>query len=61
MAGRLPWPFLALSTLFRTDVRKAGILLGLALAVWLHISLEGAPMTAAFFLFLGFGWVRGIR
>ena len=50
---------LALSTLFRTDVRKAGILLGLALAVWLHISLEGAPMTAAFFLFLGIGWVRG--
>lgn len=50
---------LALSTLFRADVRKAGILLGLALAVWLHISLEGAPMTAAFFLFLGIGWVRG--
>lgn len=50
---------LALSTLFRTDVRKAGIVLGLALAVWLHISLEGAPMTAAFFLFLGIGWVRG--
>ncbi|MVZ98300.1 hypothetical protein EUU23_11405 [Sphingorhabdus sp. IMCC26285] len=50
---------LALSTLFRADVRKAGIVLGLAMAVWLHISLEGAPMTAAFFLFLGFGWVRG--
>ena len=50
---------LALSTLFRTDVRKSGILLGLALAVWLHISLEGAPMTAAFFLYLAFGWVRG--
>ena len=49
---------LALSTLFWNEARKAGIILGLALAVWLHISLEGAPMTAAFFLFLGIGWVR---
>jgi hypothetical protein len=49
---------LALSTIFWPNVRKAGLWLGLALAVWLHISLEGAPMTAAFFLLLGLRWVR---
>lgn len=49
---------LALSTMFWSDVRKAGLMLGIALAVWLHISLEGAPMTAAFFLLLGLRWVR---
>lgn len=49
---------LALTTIFWTDVRKAGLVLGIALAVWLHISLEGAPMTAAFFLLLGLRWVR---
>lgn len=49
---------LALSTMFWPNVRKAGLVLGLALAVWLHISLEGAPMMAAFFLLLGLRWVR---
>jgi hypothetical protein len=49
---------LALSTIFWSEVRKAGLVLGIALAVWLHISLEGAPMTAAFFLLLGLRWVR---
>ena len=49
---------LALSTMFWAEARKAGLVLGLALAVWLHISLEGAPMTAAFFLLLGLRWVR---
>jgi hypothetical protein len=49
---------LALSTIFWSEIRKAGLVLGLALAVWLHISLEGAPMTAAFFLLLGLRWVR---
>lgn len=55
---QLAMAVLALSTLFWADVRKAGGVLGLALAVWLHISLEGAPMTAAFFLLLGLRWVR---
>ncbi len=49
---------LALSTMLWSDVRRAGLMLGIALAVWLHISLEGAPMTAAFFLLLGLRWVR---
>jgi hypothetical protein len=49
---------LALSTIFWVNGRNAGRILGLALAVWLHISLEGAPMTAAFFLFLGVRWIR---
>ena len=47
---------LALWTLFWPTARKAGICMGLALAVWLHISLEGAPMTAAFFALLGWRW-----
>ncbi len=55
---QLAMAVLALSTIFWADVRKAGLVLGLALAVWLHISLEGAPMTAAFFLLLGLRWVR---
>jgi hypothetical protein len=48
---------LSLWTIYWAEARKAGLVLGLALAVWLHISLEGAPMTAAFFLFLGWRWV----
>lgn len=56
---------LALATLFWTDKRKAGLVMGAALSVWLHISLEGAPMTAAFFLILGWRWVvergEGVR
>jgi hypothetical protein len=55
---QLAMAVLALSTIFWSDVRKAGVVLGIALAVWLHISLEGAPMTAAFFLLLGLRWVR---
>lgn len=47
---------LALWTLFWPAARKAGIWMGLALAVWLHISLEGAPLTAAFFGLLGWRW-----
>lgn len=55
---QLAMAVLALSTMFWTKRRKAGTVLGLALAVWLHISLEGAPMTAAFFVLLGLRWVR---
>ena len=48
---------LALASLFHAHARKSGLVLGIALAVWLHISLEGAPMSAAFFLFLGWRWL----
>ena len=48
---------LALASLFHEHARKAGSVLGAALAIWLHISLEGAPMAAAFFLFLGWQWL----
>jgi hypothetical protein len=48
---------LALTTLFWSNVRKAGLVLGAALAAWIHISLEGAPMTAVFFLLLGWRWI----
>lgn len=56
---------LALATLFWVDRRKAGLTMGAAMAVWTHISLEGAPMTAAFFLLLGWRWLiergEGVR
>ena len=55
---QLAMAVLALSTILWPNLRRAGIILGLALAVWSHISLEGAPMTAAFFLLLGLRWVR---
>lgn len=48
---------LSFATLSWTDIRKAGLVLGAALAVWIHISLEGAPMTAAFFFYLGWRWM----
>lgn len=47
---------LALWALFWPAARRAGVCMGLALAVWLHISLEGAPLTAAFFGLLGWRW-----
>jgi hypothetical protein len=47
---------LTLWTLFWPSPRKAGIVMGLAMAVWLHISLEGAPAAAAFFAVLGWRW-----
>lgn len=48
---------LALACVFHNNARKAGLVMGLALSVWLHISLEGAPMSVAFFLFLGAQWL----
>jgi hypothetical protein len=44
-------------SLFWPSPRKAGIAMGLALAIWLHISLEGAPAAAAFFGLLGWRWI----
>lgn len=56
---------LALAALFWTDRRKSGLVMGAAMAIWMHISLEGAPMTAAFFLLLGWRWAiergEGVR
>ncbi len=48
---------LALWTMFWPDKRRGGLVLGLSLAFWLHISLEGAPLTAAFFILLGWRWI----
>jgi hypothetical protein len=50
---------LSLWTLFWPNKKIAGAVLGCALAVWLHISLEGAPLTAGFFIYLGWRWVFG--
>jgi len=44
-------------TLFCEDRRKGGLMLGAALALWLHISIEGAPLTAVFFAYLGLRWI----
>ncbi len=51
---------LSLSTLFWPGNRKPAIVLGAALAVWLHISLEGAPMAVAFFVYLGWRWIADV-
>jgi hypothetical protein len=48
---------LSLWTLYWPNKKTAGIVLGCALATWMHISLEGAPLTAAFFIFLGWRWI----
>ena len=39
----------ALWTMFGADKKRSGVVLGLALATWMHISLEGLPAAAAFF------------
>jgi len=55
----------ALWTLFWPDRRKGGIALGTALALWLSISLEGLPLSAAFIVLLVWRWVfqtgEGVR
>jgi hypothetical protein len=48
---------LGLWTLFWPNKKYGGIVLGLALAAWLQISLEGLPLTAAFFVLLGWRWI----
>lgn len=48
---------IALWTMFWPAKRTGGAVLGTALAIWMHISLEGAPMMVAFFLILGWRWV----
>jgi len=55
----------ALWTLFWPDKRRGGIALGAALALWLSISLEGLPLSAAFVVLLVWRWVfqteEGVR
>ncbi|WP_321325545.1 hypothetical protein [uncultured Parasphingorhabdus sp.] len=55
----------ALWTMFWPDKRKGGIALGAALALWLSISLEGLPISAAFIVLLVWRWVfqteEGVR
>lgn len=56
---------MALWTMFWPDKRKGGIALGVALALWLSISLEGLPISAAFIVLLVWRWVfqteEGVR
>ena len=55
----------ALWTMYWPDKRKGGIALGIALAFWLSISLEGLPLSAAFIVLLVWRWVfltdEGVR
>ncbi len=52
-------------TMFWPDKRKAGQVMGLSLALWLSISLEGLPLSVAFIALLAFRWVvsldEGVR
>jgi hypothetical protein len=50
---------LGLWTLFWPSRKWGGVVLGLALATWLHISMEGVPISGAFFLYLGWRWIVG--
>lgn len=56
---------LALWTMFWPDKRKAGLIMGCALALWLSISLEGLPLSVAFIALLAWRWVisldEGVR
>lgn len=47
----------ALWMMFWPDKRKGGLALGAALALWLSISLEGLPLSAAFVVLLVWRWV----
>ena len=47
----------ALWTMFGADKKRSGVVLGLALATWMHISLEGLPAAAAFFFLLAWRWI----
>lgn len=55
----------ALWMMFWPDKRKGGLALGAALAMWLSISLEGLPLSAAFVVLLVWRWVfqteEGVR
>lgn len=55
----------ALWTMYWPEERKGGIALGAALALWLSISLEGLPLSAAFVVLLVWRWVfqveEGVR
>jgi len=55
----------ALWTMFWPEKRKGGMALGAALALWLSISLEGLPLSAAFVVLLVWRWVfqteEGVR
>ena len=55
----------ALWTMFWPDKRKAGLVMGSALALWLSISLEGLPLSASFIALLAWRWAvvqdEGVR
>ncbi|HEY9090118.1 hypothetical protein [Parasphingorhabdus sp.] len=50
----------ALWTMFWPDKRKAGLVMGSALALWLSISLEGLPLSVAFIALLAWRWVAAL-
>ncbi|MEP3225540.1 MAG: hypothetical protein ABJO01_06160 [Parasphingorhabdus sp.] len=55
----------ALWTMFWPNKRKAGVVIGFALALWLSISMEGLPLSIAFVALLMGRWVisldEGVR
>lgn len=47
----------AYAMLFARRLRHAPLILGLALGIWMHISLEALPLSIAFFAYLGLLWI----
>ncbi len=62
---QIVFALLVLWTMFWPDKRKAGQVMGLSLALWLSISLEGLPLSVAFIALLAFRWIvsldEGVR
>ncbi|GAA0478919.1 hypothetical protein GCM10009096_21100 [Parasphingorhabdus litoris] len=52
-------------TMFWPSKRNAGIVMGIALALWLSISVEGLPLSVAFIALLAWRWIisldEGVR
>lgn len=51
----------ALAGVLARDRMWGGVAIGLSLAAWLHISLEGLPMAGAFLTLLGLRWLADDR
>ena len=49
---------LALNGLTARDARRGGVVVGIAMAAWLAISVEGLPLAAAFLAIAGWRWLR---
>ena len=62
---QIVFSLVALWTMLWPDKKRGGIALGVALAIWLSISLEGLPLSIAFVALLAWRWIisldEGVR